>query len=164
MKYALILIQSQEFSIIFDCLLLTLILNVNRNFTPFIHSFIHSGYFYSASSSSLLLRGTPDVARTLRQSFTPKRHRQLRGKDFPRSLSGGLRTRSLSGGLRTRSLSGGLRTRSLSGGLSGIRTHDPVDERAESTSEPSHPKTIHLLLFTRIKIKKYWNLPGMFWY
>src|SRR6218665_2267876 len=146
MKYALILIQSQEFSIIFDCLLLTLILNVNRNFTPFIHSFIHSGYFYSASSSSLLLRGTPDVARTLRQSFTPKRHRQLRGKDFPRSLSGGLRTRS------------------LSGGLSGIRTHDPVDERAESTSEPSHPKTIHLLLFTRIKIKKYWNLPGMFWY
>ena len=39
MKYALILIQSQEFSIIFDCLLLTLILNVNRNFTPFIHSF-----------------------------------------------------------------------------------------------------------------------------
>ena len=33
---------------------------------------IHSGYFYSASSSPLLLRGAPDTV-----SFTPKRHRQL---------------------------------------------------------------------------------------
>ena len=28
-----------------------------------IHSFIHSGHFYSASSSPLLLRGSPDTAR-----------------------------------------------------------------------------------------------------
>ena len=43
---------------------------------PF-HSFIHSDYFYSASSSPLLLRSAPDTARILCQSFTPKRHRQL---------------------------------------------------------------------------------------
>src|SRR6218665_2016499 len=49
-----------------------------------IHSFIHSGYFYSASSSSLLLRGPPDTARILCQSFTPKRHRPLRAKDLPK--------------------------------------------------------------------------------
>ena len=41
------------------------------------HSFIHSGYFYSASSSPLLLRGAPDTARILCRNFTPKRHRQL---------------------------------------------------------------------------------------
>src|SRR6218665_704986 len=29
---------------------------------PFIHPFIHSGHFYSASSSSLLLRSAPDAA------------------------------------------------------------------------------------------------------
>ena len=34
------------------------------------HSFIHSGYFYSASSSPLLLRGAPDTARILCRSFT----------------------------------------------------------------------------------------------
>jgi len=44
------------------------------------HSFIHSGHFYSASSSPLLLRGAPDTAR---MSFTPKRHRQLWVKDLP---------------------------------------------------------------------------------
>src|SRR6218665_2607119 len=42
-----------------------------------VHSFIHSlGYFYSASSSPLLLRGAPDTARILCLSFTPKHHRQ----------------------------------------------------------------------------------------
>src|SRR6218665_2235304 len=46
--------------------------------------FIHSGQFYSASSSSLLLRRAPDTARILCRSFTPKRHRQLRVKDSPR--------------------------------------------------------------------------------
>src|SRR6218665_3609749 len=40
-------------------------------------TFIHSGYFYSATSSSLLLRGPPDTARMLCWNFTPKRHRQL---------------------------------------------------------------------------------------
>ena len=54
---------------------------------------IHSGYFYSASSSPPLLRGVPHTARALWRSFTPKRHRQLRVKDLsiPRSLSGGYR-------------------------------------------------------------------------
>jgi len=49
-----------------------------------IHSFIHSGDFYSASSSSLLLRSAHDTERILCRSFTPKRHRQLRVKDFPK--------------------------------------------------------------------------------
>src|SRR6218665_1068648 len=50
-----------------------------------IHSFIHSGYFYNASSSPQvpqLLRGAPDTARMLCLSFTPKRHMQLRVKDL----------------------------------------------------------------------------------
>src|SRR6218665_330070 len=51
--------------------------------------FIHSGHFYSASSSPLLLRRAPDTARILCRSFTPKRHRQLRVKDLPMSLCGG---------------------------------------------------------------------------
>jgi len=48
------------------------------------HTHIHPGYFYSASSSLLLLRGAPDTARILRRSFMPKRHRQLWGKDLPK--------------------------------------------------------------------------------
>src|SRR6218665_1695148 len=47
-------------------------------------SFIHSVYFHIASSSPLLLRGAPDTARILCQSFTPKRHRQLRENDLPK--------------------------------------------------------------------------------
>src|SRR6218665_1192879 len=53
-------------------------------FHSFIHSFIHSSYFYSASSSPMLLRVAPDTARILYRSFTRKRHRQLRVKDFPK--------------------------------------------------------------------------------
>ena|SRR6218665_2327530 len=40
-------------------------------------SFIHSGYFYSASSSSQLLRGAPDTAQILCRSFALKRYTQL---------------------------------------------------------------------------------------
>ena len=47
-----------------------------------LNSYINSVYFYSASSSPLLLRGAPDTARILRLSFTPKRHRQLQVKDL----------------------------------------------------------------------------------
>jgi len=47
-------------------------------------SFIHSDHFYSAPSSPLLLRSAPDTARILCRSFTPKRHRQLWVKDFPK--------------------------------------------------------------------------------
>ena len=50
----------------------------------FIHSFILSGYFYSASSSPLPLRSAPDTARILCRNFTPKRHRQLWVKDLPK--------------------------------------------------------------------------------
>jgi len=49
-----------------------------------IHSFIHSGHFYIASSSPLLLRNAPDTAWILCRSFTPKRHRQLWVKDLPK--------------------------------------------------------------------------------
>src|SRR6218665_99238 len=55
------------------------------------YSFIYSGYFYSASSSPLLLRGPADTARILQwRSCTPKRHRQLRGKDLPKVPMGRL--------------------------------------------------------------------------
>jgi len=47
-------------------------------------SHIQSIYFYSASSSLLLLRGAPDTARILFRSFTPKRHGQLQVKDLPK--------------------------------------------------------------------------------
>ena len=45
---------------------------------------IHSGYFHSASSSPLLLRGALDTAWILCWSFMPKRHRQLQVKDLPK--------------------------------------------------------------------------------
>src|SRR6218665_249046 len=51
------------------------------NFNPSV-SFNHS--FYSASSSPLLLRGTPVTARIQCRSFTPKCHRQQRVKDLPK--------------------------------------------------------------------------------
>jgi len=54
----------------------------------FSKSLIYSGYFYSASSSPTLLRGTPNAAWIRCRSFTPKRHSQLRVK-VPRSLHGG---------------------------------------------------------------------------
>src|SRR6218665_2893998 len=47
-----------------------------------IHSFIHLGYFYSASSSPLLLRGAADTARILGRNFTPNPHRQLLVKNL----------------------------------------------------------------------------------
>ena len=47
------------------------------------HLFIHSCYFYSASSSPLLLRGIPDTARILSPNFTPKAL-QLWVKDLPK--------------------------------------------------------------------------------
>jgi len=55
---------------------------VTTCWTPY--SIIHSVYFYSTSSSPLLLRGAPNTARIPCRSFTSKRHRQLRVKDFPK--------------------------------------------------------------------------------
>ena len=46
-------------------------------------TFIHSDYFYSASSDPLLLRGASDTARILCRNVTPKRHRQRWVKDLP---------------------------------------------------------------------------------
>src|SRR6218665_797886 len=56
---------------------------IHTNTLTILYSFIYSGYFYSAFSSPLLLRGIPDTARILCRSFTPKRYRQLRVKDLP---------------------------------------------------------------------------------
>src|SRR6218665_583362 len=52
--------------------------------SPGLCSFIHSGHFYSASYSPLLLRSATDTARILCRSFTPKRHRQLLVEDLPK--------------------------------------------------------------------------------
>ena len=55
-----------------------------KNIHIYIYIFIHSGYFYSTSSSPLLFGGAHDTARILCRSFIPKRHRQLRVKDLPK--------------------------------------------------------------------------------
>ena len=49
-----------------------------------IHSFIHSGYFNSAPSSPLLLRGAPDYNTDTVSEFHAKAHRQLQVKDLPK--------------------------------------------------------------------------------
>ena len=49
-----------------------------------LYSVIHSGHFYSAASSLLLLKSAPDTARILCRSFTEKRQRQLRVKNLPK--------------------------------------------------------------------------------
>ena len=49
-----------------------------------LHSFIHSGYFYSASSSPLLLRGAPDYSTDTVSEFHAEAHRQLQVKDLPK--------------------------------------------------------------------------------
>ena len=49
----------------------------------FIHSFIHSGHFYSAPSSPLPLRGAPDYSTDSVSEFHAEAHRQLQVKDVP---------------------------------------------------------------------------------
>src|SRR6218665_2231238 len=49
-----------------------------------IHSFIHSGHFYSAPSSPLLLRGAPDYSMYTVSEFHATVHRELRVKDLPK--------------------------------------------------------------------------------
>src|SRR6218665_41154 len=46
-------------------------------------SFIHSGHFYSAPSSPLLLRGAPDYSTDTVSEFHAEAHRQLHVKDLP---------------------------------------------------------------------------------
>src|SRR6218665_2832078 len=50
----------------------------------FIHSFIHSGHFYSAPSSPLQLRGAPDYSTDTVSEFHAEAHRQLQVKDLPK--------------------------------------------------------------------------------
>src|SRR6218665_3039686 len=59
---------------------------INRAFPlNFCHSFIHSGHFYSALSSPLLLRGAPDYSTdTTVSKFHAEAHRQLKLKDLPK--------------------------------------------------------------------------------
>ena len=49
-----------------------------------VHSFIHSGHFYTAPSSPLLLRGTPDYSTDTVSEFHAEAHRQLQVKDLPK--------------------------------------------------------------------------------
>src|SRR6218665_214595 len=57
-------------------------LHRNSDQLRLIHSFIHSGDFYSTSSSPLLLRGSPDYS--INTGVNTKRYRQLRVKDLPK--------------------------------------------------------------------------------
>src|SRR6218665_1636364 len=47
-------------------------------------SFIHSGHFYSAPSSPLLIRGAPDYSTDTVSEFHAEAHRQLQVKDLPK--------------------------------------------------------------------------------
>ena len=47
-------------------------------------SFIHSGHFYSAPSSPLLLRGAPDYSADTVSEFHAEAHSQLQVKDLPK--------------------------------------------------------------------------------
>src|SRR6218665_2407797 len=53
-----------------------------RLYTAAADSFIHSGHFYSAPSSTLLLRGAPDYSTDTVSEFHAEAHRQLQVKDF----------------------------------------------------------------------------------
>src|SRR6218665_165277 len=48
-------------------------------------SFIHSGHFYSAHSSPLLLRGAPDYSTDTVSEFHAETHRQLQVKDLSKT-------------------------------------------------------------------------------
>src|SRR6218665_2702831 len=46
--------------------------------------FIYSGHFYSAPSSPLLLRGTPDYSTDTVSEFHAEAHRQMQVKNLPK--------------------------------------------------------------------------------
>src|SRR6218665_1673147 len=50
----------------------------------YLHSFIHSGNFYSAPSSPLLLRGAPDYSTATASEVHAEAHGQLQVKDLPK--------------------------------------------------------------------------------
>src|SRR6218665_2120582 len=51
--------------------------------------FIHSGHFYSATSSPLLLIGAPDYSTDTVWEFHTEAHRQLQVKDLPKVTTWG---------------------------------------------------------------------------
>src|SRR6218665_221999 len=65
---------------------LSCLLESFATYVPQTHSFIHSGYFCSTSSSLLLLRGAPHCGSASVSELinTPKRYRQLRVRDLPK--------------------------------------------------------------------------------
>src|SRR6218665_643382 len=60
------------------------LLPLTASTSQFIHSFIHSGHFYSVPSSTLLLRGAPDYSTDTVSEFHAEAHRQLQVKDLPK--------------------------------------------------------------------------------
>ena len=50
---------------------------IHLQYVIYIHSFIHSGHFYRAPSSPLLLRGAPDYSTDTVSEFHAEAHRQL---------------------------------------------------------------------------------------
>jgi len=61
-------------------------LSINKNYHYYYYytSFIHSGYFYSASLSPLLFKVAPDTAWILCRNFTSNFHRKQWVKDLPK--------------------------------------------------------------------------------
>src|SRR6218665_1522614 len=53
------------------------------NAHAFLNLFIHSGHFYSAPSSLVVLRGTPDYSTDTVSEFHAEAHRQLQVNDLP---------------------------------------------------------------------------------
>src|SRR6218665_1111540 len=58
--------------------------DVETKMIDHVDSFIHSGHFYSAPSSPLLLRGAPDYSTDTISEFHAEAHRQLQVKDLPK--------------------------------------------------------------------------------
>src|SRR6218665_2074185 len=59
----------------------------HTNISIHIHSFIHSGHFYSAPSSLLLHGGAPDYSTDTVSEFHAEAHGQLQVKDLPKVLT-----------------------------------------------------------------------------
>ena len=55
----------------------------SKNWDKSVPSFIHSGHFYSAPSSPLLLRGAPDYSTDIVSDLHAEAHRQMQVKDLP---------------------------------------------------------------------------------
>src|SRR6218665_1683354 len=63
--------------------LFCIVLYIDIYIALLIHSFIHSGHFYSVPSSPLLLRGAPHYSTDTVSEFHAKAHRQLQVAQGP---------------------------------------------------------------------------------